>query len=296
MALWTDRKHALYWFAFRARREGGISMSPTEAIPWHALTIGQAAQKLSTDESAGLTDADIQQRRAEYGLNQMTATGGVPAWRRFARQFNQAVVYILLAATVGCFILREHVDAFVILGVVLVNAIIGYFQEAKAERAIKALSRMLATESNVRRERKKLRLPSAELVPGDIVLLQSGDRVPADLRLAQVKNLQCDEAAMTGESVPAQKTFEPLPGETILNDRTNVAFAGSLVTYGQGEGIVIATGDNTESGKIAGLVSKEVDLATPLTRKITEFSHLLVAVILVVAAIMFGVAFWRART
>jgi cation-transporting P-type ATPase F len=273
-----------------------MNMKPIEAIQWHALTVGEASQKLSTDESLGLSDGEIMERQEKYGFNQMTPRRGVPAWRRFARQFNQAVVYILMGAIVGCFILREFVDAFVILGVVLANALIGYIQEAKAEKAIDALSQMMATESTVRREGKKQRLPSFELVPGDVVLLQSGDRVPADLRLAQIKNLQCDEAAMTGESVPAQKTFEPLPEETVLNDRANIAFAGSLVTYGQGEGIVIATGDNTESGKIAGLVAKEVDLATPLTRKITEFSHLLVAVILVVAAIMFGVAFWRAKT
>lgn len=271
-------------------------MNPTEMIQWHALAAGQVAQKLFTDESAGLSPSEIKQRQAKYGLNQMTAKSGVPGWLRFARQLNQAVVYILLAATLGCFVLREFVDAFVILGVVLANAVVGYMQEAKAEKAINALSKMMATETNVRREGKKERLPAAELVPGDIVLLQSGDRVPADLRLAQVKNLQCDEAAMTGESVPAQKTFERLPEETVLNDRTNIAFAGSMVTYGQAEGIVIATGDHTESGRIASLVSKEVDLTTPLTRKIAEFSRLLVVVILVVAGLMFGVAFWRAKT
>ena len=271
-------------------------MKSTEAIQWHALAIGQAAQQLFTNESTGLSAAEIKQRQAEHGLNQMTAKGGVPAWRRFARQFNQAVVYILLAATLGCFILREHVDAFVILGVVLANAVVGYIQEAKAEKAINALSQMMATETNVRREGRKERLPSADLVPGDVVLLQSGDRVPADLRLARVRNLQCDEAALTGESVPAPKTFEPLPGETVLADRTNIAFAGSMVTFGQAEGFVIATGDHTETGKIASLVSKDVDLTTPLTQKITQFSHLLVAVILVIAAIMFGVAFWRAKT
>lgn len=271
-------------------------MKPTETILWHAMAVDQVAQRLSTDESTGLSLSEIKQRQAEHGLNEMTARGGVPAWLRFTRQFNQAVVYVLLGAAAGCFILREFVDAFVILGVVLINAIIGYVQEARAEKAINALSQMMATESSVRRESKKQRVPATDLVPGDIVLLQSGDRVPADLRLAQVRNIQCDEAAMTGESVPAQKTFEPLPGETVLNDRTNIAFAGSMVTFGQAEGIVIATGDDTETGKIAGMVSKEVDLTTPLTRKITEFSRLLVAVILVIAAIMFGIAFSRART
>jgi Ca2+-transporting ATPase len=271
-------------------------MQTNDTIKWHALPVGKTAQALSVDQSSGLTSAEVSQRQAKYGLNKMTVKGGVPAWLKFLRQFNQAVVYILLAAALGCFFLAEYVDAFVILGVVLINALVGFIQEARAERAISALSQMMTTEANVRRDSQKVRVPSAELVPGDIVLLQSGDRVPADMRLSQVKNLQCDEAAMTGESVPAKKTVEPLLEETVLNDRTNVAFAGSMVTYGQAEGFVIATGDNTETGKIAALVSKEVDLTTPLTRKITHFTHLLVVVILAIAAIMFAVAFWRAKS
>ncbi|MGH8093239.1 MAG: cation-translocating P-type ATPase [Chthoniobacterales bacterium] len=270
-------------------------MQLNEFIKWHALPINQVGQMLSADASTGLPDAEIRPRKEKYGANEMTAKAGVPAWLRFARQFNQPVVYILLAAAVGCLFLAEFVDAFVILGVVLANSIVGFIQEARAERAISALSLMMTTEASVRRNGQKLRVPSADLVPGDLVLLQSGDRVPADMRLTQIKNLQCDEAAMTGESVPAQKTVEPLPDETVLNDRTNIAFAGSMVTYGQGEGLVIATGDNTETGKIATLVSKEVDLTTPLTRKIAQFTHLLVVVILAVAALMFAVAFWRAK-
>jgi Ca2+-transporting ATPase len=271
-------------------------MKLNESNKWHALPTSEVAQTLSVDESAGLSAADVKGRQEKYGLNEMTVKGGVPAWLRFARQFNQPVVYILVAAAVGCFFLAEFVDAFVILGVVLANSIVGFIQEARAERAISALSQMMTTEANVRRDGQKLRVPSAELVPGDVVLLQSGDCVPADMRLTRLKNLQCDEAAMTGESVPAQKTVESLAEETVLNDRTNIAFAGTMVTYGQAEGFVIATGDNTETGKIATLVSQEVDLTTPLTRKIAQFTHLLVVVILAVAALMFVVAFWRAKT
>ncbi len=155
---------------------------------------------------------------------------------------------------------------------------------------------MMLTEATVRRAGQKHRVPSADLVPGDVVLLQSGDRVPADLRLVSVNNLQCDEAALTGESVPAQKSTKPLSVKTILNDRTNLAFAGSMVTYGQAEGLVIATGDKTETGAIATLVAREIDLSTPLTRNIAEFSHLLIAVILAFSVIMFAVAFWRSST
>lgn len=226
-------------------------MAPHKNIAWHAVTVRQAAEELSASEIDGLPSLEVKSREETYGPNQMTAKKGVPAWWRFFQQFNQAVIYILLAAAVGCFALSEPVDACVILGVVIVNAIVGFIQESRAERAISSLSQMMTTEANVRRSGQKLRVPSVELVPGDIVLLQSGDRVPADLRLILVKNLHCDEAAMTGESVPALKTVDPLLSDTVLNDRANLAFAGSLVTFGQGEGLVIATGDNTETGKIA---------------------------------------------
>src|SRR5580698_4714361 len=144
-------------------------MQTNETIKWHALPVGEVAQKLTVNESTGLGSADVKERQAKYGLNEMTARGGVPGWLRFLRQFNQAVVYILLGATVGCFFLAEYVEAYVILGVVLVNALIGFIQEGRAERAISALSKMMTTEANVRREGKKVRVPSAELVPGDVV-------------------------------------------------------------------------------------------------------------------------------
>ena len=202
-------------------------MQPNQIIKWHAIATSQVAERLSVNESNGLSATEVKQRLKTYGRNEMSAKGGVPAWLRFVRQFNQAVVYILLAAALGSFLLGEVVDAFVILSVVMINAIVGFIQEAKAENALSALSRMMTTEANVRRDSQKGCVPSAELVPGDVVLLQSGDRVPADMRLTQVKNLQCDEAAMTGESLPAMKTAELLPEDTVLNDRTNIAFAKS---------------------------------------------------------------------
>ena len=175
------------------------------------------------------------------------------------------------------------------------NAIIGYIQEAKAEEAIDALAKMVVTEATVRRGGEKLRIPSAQLVPGDVVLLQSGDRVPADLRLLRQRNLQIEEAALTGESLPVEKQTEPLPAETILADRTNLAFAGTLVTYGQGEGVVFATGDQTEMGRIAGMIGGAEDLQTPLTRKIAQFSRLLLYVILALAALTFVAGIVRGK-
>jgi cation-transporting ATPase F len=277
-----------------------LKRMPTNAtgdVPlWHTLTAEETSKSLDSPPLTGLAVTEVAIRQKKYGRNEVTESGGIPGWLRFARQFHQAVIYILFAAAAGCFLLREFVDASVILGVVLVNAIVGYFQEVRAERAIGALGHLMATEATVRRKGLKSRIPSAELVPGDVVLVQSGDQIPADLRLVQVRSLQCDEAAITGESLPVVKTVDVLAADTILNDRSNVAFAGSMVTSGQAEGLVIATGDQTETGRIAALASRKIDLSTPLTRKIAQFTHLLIVVILVFATIMFAFAFWRRST
>ena len=262
---------------------------------WHSLDARETARRWTVDPETGLNPAEVSERRAKFGPNEMTAKGGTPAWLKFLQQFHNALVYILLAATALAAFLGEWVDAAVIFGVVLVNAVVGYLQEAKAEKALGALSKLVRTEATVRRDGRKLRIPSAELVPGDIVLLQSGDRVPADLRLLLVRSLQCEEAALTGESLPVEKAPEPLPDDTVLGDRVNLAFAGTLVTYGQAEGIVVATGDHTEAGRIAQMLSETVDLSTPLTRKIAAFSRLLVGVILGLAAVTFLVGVLRGQ-
>jgi magnesium-transporting ATPase (P-type) len=268
-------------------------MSDSEPVAWHQLPTQEAAQRLEVDLDQGLSPDAVKRRQAEFGLNRMTARRGTPAWLRFLQQFNQALVYILLAATAVSAALGEWVDAAVIFGVVLVNAIVGFLQESKAEKAIEALARMVRTEATVRRAGRKQRVSSEELVPGDVVLLQSGDSVPADLRLVQVRSLQIEEAALTGESVPVEKNPHPLPEDTLLGDRRNLAFAGTLVTYGQATGVVTATGDRTEMGRIATLISQAVDLSTPLTRKIAEFSRLLLYVILGLAALTFAVGVLR---
>ncbi len=268
----------------------------TDSLLWHEMDKDLTANRLDVDPARGLSLDEVRKRQASFGLNQMTARPGTPAWIKFLQQFNQALVYILLAATLVSALLGEWVDAAVIFGVVFVNAIVGFVQEFKAERAIEALASMVRTEATVRRGGRKQRVPSAELVPGDVVLLQSGDRVPADLRLVEIRSLQVEEAALTGESVPAEKKIEPLPADTVLGDRKNLAFAGTLVTYGQGEGVVVATGDRTETGRIATMIHEAVDLSTPLTRKIAEFSRLLLFVILGVATLTFLIGLMRGES
>ena len=256
-------------------------------IDWHQLPSEQAIGLLESDPATGLAQAEAEARLRQFGPNQMTARKRLSEWMRFLLQFHQPLIYILLASTVIAAVMSKWLDASVILGVAVINAIVGSLQEAKAEKAIEALAKMAVTEATVQREGEKLRIPSAHLVPGDVVLMQSGDRVPADLRILHQRNLYIEEAALTGESVPVVKQTGPLPAETILADRTNLAFTGTLVTYGQGKGVVFATGNQTEMGRIARLIDQAEDLQTPLTRKIAQFSRLLLYVILGLAALIF---------
>src|SRR6516225_12203394 len=262
---------------------------------WHQVHVGEIAALLETDLLNGLSTAEVQSRLKQYGTNKVTEKAGIPPWKRFLQQFHQPLVYILLIASGVMVSLGEFVDGSVIFGVVFILGIICYIQETKAEGAIRPLSRMVVAEATVRRDGRKQRVPSIELVPGDIVLLRSGDRVAADLRLFRVRSLQIDESALTGESLPVHKHVDPLVFETVLADRKNLAFAGTLVTRGEADGVVWATGDQTEIGRIARLISEAVDLSTPLTRKIAQLSRLLLWLILGLAAFAFTVGVWRSE-
>ena len=264
-----------------------------EDARWHHLEVSEVTRLLQSDLRHGLTSDEAAVRLEKFGPNAVTARPGKPAWWRFLLQFHQPLIYILLAATAVTAALAEWVDSGVIFGVVLVNAVVGFIQENRAEKAIEALTRMVTTEATVRRDGRKLRIPSSQLVPGDVVLLQAGDRVPADLRLFETRNLHCDESALTGESLPVAKTTEPLDHDIALADRKNQAFGGTLVTAGQAAGLVWATGDRTETGRIAWLISEAVDISTPLTRKIARFSKLLLWVILGLAGLTFVVGVAR---
>jgi cation-transporting ATPase F len=264
-----------------------------ENAHWHRLETSEVSRLLDSDPRQGLSEPEARKRLVRFGPNAVSGHRGTPEWRRFLLQFHQPLVYILLAACGVTAFLQEWIDSTVIFGVVLVNAIVGFLQESKAEKAIEALGRLVRTEATVRRGGRKLRLPSADLVPGDVVLLQAGDRVPADLRLFDVRNLHCDESALTGESLPVAKHSDPLDHDLALADRKNQAYAGTLVTAGQAEGLVWATGDKTETGRIAWLISEAIDISTPLTKKIAQFSRLLLWIILFLAAMTFAVGVGR---
>lgn len=264
-----------------------------ESTVWHHLPTAQAIGLLKTDLKSGLSGDEVLKRRETFGENTLTAKKGRSEWLRFLLQFHAPLLYILLLASLITAILGEWVDSAVIFAVVFLNALVGYLQEAKAEKAINALAGMVLTKATVRRDGRKQTLPSGELVPGDIVLLESGDKVPADLRLIHVRNLQLDESALTGESVPVEKHSNPLPADTMLSERLNLAFGGSLVTYGRAEGVVYDTGDRTEMGRIALLISGVTDLSTPLTQKIARFSKLILWAIMALAVATFALGLWR---
>ncbi len=204
-------------------------------------------------------------------------------------QFNQPLLYILLIAGAIKAFLGQWVNAGVIWGVTLINAIIGFVQESKAESAIAALASSVQTNATIIRNGEKVQVSSTELVPGDVVLLTSGDKVPADLRLVQLRNLQVNESALTGESIAIEKNTEPLSLDAALAERVNMAYAGSFVTFGTGRGIVVAIGDATETGRISQLMEQGTTLKTPLTRKFDKFSRTLLYIILGIAAFMFAV-------
>ena len=253
---------------------------------WHYLTKKQILDLLETNPDQGLHPLEVENRQTRYGSNTLTQKEGKTPLSIFLEQFNQPLIYILMAAGVITGILEEWVDMGVIFAVILLNAIVGFIQEAKAMQAMSALVKAMQSEATVVRAGEKQRIWASELVPGDIVLLQSGDKVPADLRLLRSRDLQIDESALTGESVPVQKqAAKQLPDDTVLAEQSNIAHASTLVTYGTGMGVVIAIGDRTQIGHINKMIASTEALETPLTRQIEQFSLTLMKVILAIAGL-----------
>ncbi len=267
-----------------------------EARDWHALSADEAAAQLDTHPAHGLDEAAAAERLARHGENRLPLPPGKSALLRFLAQLAQPLVLVLIAAGAVTTALGEYVDAGVILGVVLVNAVIGFVQEGKAEAALAALARAMAAEAVVVRGGSKQRLGAHALVPGDVVLLAAGDRVPADLRLVEARGLQAMEASLTGESAAVRKLPEALPADTLLADRTNMAYAGTMVVSGQGIGLVAATGSATETGRISRLIAAAPDLQTPLTKKMAAFSNWLLLVIGGLALFTFAVGLARGES
>ncbi|MCG7943732.1 MAG: cation-transporting P-type ATPase [Candidatus Thiodiazotropha taylori] len=253
---------------------------------WHASEISAVFEQFDSVES-GLSSDQATKHFELYGANRLPEPEPIPAWKRFLHQFHNVLIYVLIVAGVGTALLQHWLDASVIFGVVVINALIGYLQEGKAENALNAIRQMLSPQAMVLRDEMQLTVDAEQLVVGDVVLLQSGDRVPADLRLFRIKGLQLQESALTGESVSVEKSVEVLEKEAPLGDRTNMVYSGTLVTHGQGRGVVVATGVNTEIGRIGSLVAEVQSTTTPLLRQMDQFGRWLTIGILAVAVITF---------
>jgi magnesium-transporting ATPase (P-type) len=270
-----------------------ISPSRTaEAAAWHALAADDVVGRLASDPVGGLASEEAARRLASYGPNRLPEGRKRGPLMRFLAQLNNVLVYVLLAAGFVKAMLGLWLDTAVIFGVVIINSLLGFLQEGKAEKALDSIRNMLSAEARTTRGGETRLIPAEELVPGDVVLLESGDRIPADLRLVDVKNLRTEEAALTGESVPIDKTTTAAPERATVGDRHGMAFSGTLVSSGRGKGIVVATGSHTELGRINQLMTGVSALDTPLLRQIKKFGYAITAVIAVVAAIVFAYGRW----
>ncbi|MFN4282875.1 MAG: cation-transporting P-type ATPase [Alphaproteobacteria bacterium] len=251
----------------------------------HAIPVAESLAVLEA-KAEGLSQDESDKRLERHGPNRLPEPPRRNVVVRFLSHFHNVLIYVLLGAAVTTAALGHLVDTGVILAVVIANAIIGFIQEGRAEQAMDAIRQMLAPHTSVLRDGKRCSIDSAAVVPGDIVLLEAGEKVPADLRLIQASGLRIEEAILTGESVPAEKVTMPVAVDASLGDRSCMAFSGTLVAGGAGRGVVVATGPATEIGRISGMLSKVEMLTTPLVRQMDEFARWLTILILLVAALL----------
>ena len=268
------------------------SKSAAAGTPWHAITVNEVIKRLTTSTEKGLDASEASTRLQKYGPNRLPEGKKRGPFMRFLAQLNNILVYVLLGAGFVKLMLGLWLDAGIIFGVVLLNALLGFIQEGKAEKALDSIRNMLSAEARTTRGGETRMIPAEELVPGDVVLLESGDKVPADLRLADAKNLRTEEAALTGESVPAEKTTDPVAEKSTVGDRDSMVFSGTMVVSGRATGVVVATGSETELGRINQLLASVSALETPLLRQIKKLGYLITAAVGVVGVLVFAYGRW----
>ena len=264
----------------------------SETPPWHAISADEVVERLAANREQGLDAGEAAARLQKYGPNRLPEGKKRGPFMRFLAQFNNILVYVLLGAGFTKLMLSLWVDAAIIFGVVVLNALLGFIQEGRAEKALDSIRNMLSAEARTVRGGETRMIPAEQLVPGDIVLLESGDKIPADLRLVEAKNLRTEEAALTGESVPADKTTDPVAANATVGDRESMAFSGTMVVSGRATGVVVATGSETELGRINQLLAGVSALETPLLRQIKKFGYAITAVIGVVSVLVFAYGQW----
>jgi Ca2+-transporting ATPase len=278
----------------KTRDETMDGPAPSGETAWYTLSVEEVAGRLQTDADKGLSESEAARRRQEHGPNVLAESRGRPALAIFVHQFKSLIVGLLLAAAAISFTLGENVEGIAILAVIVLNAVIGFLTEWKAEQALSALQKQSEATAHVVRAGEEEQIPSAELVPGDVIVLSAGSRVPADGRIVEAVRLQVEEASLTGESHAVSKTVEPVPDrDAPLGDRLSLAFMGTTVSEGRGRMIVTGTGAATEFGRIGTLVEEAGTRATPLEQKLAQLGHVLVGVILVVCAIIILVGWLR---
>ncbi len=260
---------------------------------WFALNVSEISKRLKTDLNAGLTEEKVLSARSIFGFNTISVKKGKSALVRFLLQIHQPLIYVLILSASIALFLGEYVDSAVIYGVVLGNAIMGFVQEDKALKDLAKLSESIEINTHVIRNNQLQTINAKELVPGDVVILNSGEKIPADIRLIQTTDFKVDESALTGESVPVLKKTDTLSPNILLADRCNMAYASTLATYGKAKGIVVETGNQTEIGKISQMISHAEDLKTPLTEKIEKFSQKLLWLIVFCSILAFVVGWFK---
>ncbi|WP_096202963.1 cation-transporting P-type ATPase [Bacillus sp. FJAT-45350] len=256
------------------------------------LDIDTVIKELATDLSNGLQEHEISKRLEDYGVNELPEAKKESSLVKFLKHFNDVLIYVLLAAAIITGVLGHYIDTAVIVMVAVVNAFIGFLQENKAEKALNGIKKMLSLKANVIRDGKRSEVDSNQIVPGDIVILSAGIKIPADIRVIKCENLKVEESALTGESTAVQKNPAKLPDNTVLGDRINMVFSGTSVASGTGVGIVTATGKDTELGKINKSISEVEVLKTPLIKQTDNFGKMVALVILVAAIFMYGFGYF----
>ena len=261
------------------------------SISWHSLDVAEVLQQQETD-SHGLSDQEVASRQLTYGANQLPQPARRSWLLRFILQFHNTLIYVLIISAAITAFLNHWVDTSVIIAVVLINAGVGILQEGKAERALDAIRKMLALKAAVIRNGQRTTIDAENLVPGDLVLLEAGDKVPADLRLIKAHNLKIEEAILTGESLGVEKQIDAVEQKAVLGDRRCMGYSGTTVTRGQGLGVVVATGQQTEVGRISGMLSEIQTLTTPLIEQMDIFAKWLSIVIVIIAGLIFAAGYW----
>ncbi|MCL2346074.1 MAG: HAD-IC family P-type ATPase [Desulfobulbus sp.] len=269
-----------------------MAVAETPAEPWHALAADEVIERLGVDPARGLDAGTAAERLARHGHNRLPQGKKKGPFARFLAQFNNILIHVLLVAGFIKLMLSLWLDASIIFGVVVLNSLLGFIQEGRAEKALDSIRNMLSAEARVLRDGLARLIPAEELVPGDVVLLESGDKIPADLRLIEIKNLHTEEAALTGESLPATKMSDPVHAKATVGDRENMAFSGTMVVSGRATGIVVATGSQTELGRINQMLAEVSALETPLLTQIKKFGHVITAVIAVLSVLLFSWGHW----